>query len=377
MGRTVRMPGGLVVFVSGRVRAVGEEKMVSVGIIGVSGYGGGELARLLARHPEVQVTHVVSETYAGQPLARAFRGFAGTRLGELICQRFAVGTAAKAADVLFLAQESGAAMKAAPELISLGRRVVDLSADFRLRDVDTYERWYKIEHLAASLLRDAVYGLPEWNRQYIEGARLVANPGCYPTATLLALYPLLAAGWIEPRGIVVDAKSGISGAGRSKFGLDYHYAEANEAVKPYNIGGAHRHVPEIEQELSVAATPAHVTVTFSPHLVPQTRGLLATCYAILAREATTEQILDALQAAYRNAPFVVIREPGDYPSTKDVQGSNFCHIGARVDARTKTVTVVSAIDNLVKGAAGQAIQNMNLMLGLPETTGLEGAGLWP
>lgn len=351
--------------------------MVSVGIVGVSGYGGGELVRLLSRHPEARITYAVSETYAGQPLARAFRGLSGTPAGELVCQRFNISAVDKSSDFIFLAQENGSAMKSAPELLGLGKRVVDLSADFRLRKVDDYETWYRIEHLAAGLLNQAVYGLPETNRAILRGTQIVANPGCYPTATILALAPLLSGGWIEPKGIVVDAKSGVSGAGRSKFGLDYHYAEANEAVKPYLIGGAHRHTPEIEQELTVAATPAHVTLTFTPHLVPMTRGILATCYGTLAKPATTEAVLAALAEAYADSPFVVVRGPNDYPSTKDVLGSNFCHLGAKVDARTNRVIVVSAIDNLVKGAAGQAIQNMNLMLNLPETAGLEGAGLWP
>jgi N-acetyl-gamma-glutamyl-phosphate reductase len=298
----------------------------------------------------------------------------------LVCEAFDAARAAEAADVLFLAQESGAAMRTVPELLEKNKRVIDLSADFRISDAAEYERWYKIEHQSAHLLQEAVYGLPELGvRERLRGARLVANPGCYPTATLLALAPLLTKGMIEPAGIVVDAKSGVSGAGRSKFGLDYHFAEANEALKPYNIGGAHRHVPEIEQALSRAAAPARVTITFSPHLIPMTRGLLATCYARLTDGATTtEQVLDTLRAAYADtAPFVVVREAGDYPSTKHVQGSNYCHIGARADARTGAVTVVSVIDNLVKGAAGQAVQNLNGMLGLPETLGLEAAPLWP
>ena len=351
--------------------------MVSVGIVGVSGYGGGELVRLLLRHPEVRLTYVVSETYAGQPLSKAFPGVARTRAGDLVCQKFGVAAAAKSCDFVFLAQENGAAMKSAPELLDLGKCVVDLSGDFRLRDVDTYEKWYKIEHLSGGLIKHAAYGLPEWNRTRIQGARLVANPGCYPTATVLALAPLLAGGWIDPKSIIVDAKSGVSGAGRSKFGLDYHYAEANEAVKAYSVGGSHRHIPEIEQELSAIAAPARVTLTFTPHLVPMTRGILVTGYANLAKDATTEQMLEALQDAYKDAPFVVVRGAGDFPSTKDVNGSNYCHIGAKVDARTRRVVVVAAIDNLVKGAAGQAVQNMNLMLGFPETAALEEPGLWP
>lgn len=357
-----------------------QDRTVSVAIVGVSGYGGGELARLLARHPNARIAHVVSETYAGQPLKKAFRGLSGTPAGELVCQKFDAVRSALAADVVFLAQESGAAMRVAGEMIGLGKRVIDLSADFRLRDIELYEKWYKIEHQAAELLLEgrAVYGLPELNRDYVQGAKLVANPGCYPTATILALAPLLSAGLIETTGIVVDAKSGVSGAGRAKNDLDYKYAEANESVKAYGVGGTHRHVPEIEQELSASAGPAEVRITFTPHLVPMTRGIHSTCYGRLKSAATTtDDVLQAFHAAYDGKPFVVVREPGDYPSTKDVYGSNFCHIAAKVDEHTKTVVVTSVIDNLVKGAAGQAVQNMNVMLGLPETAGLEGAGLWP
>jgi N-acetyl-gamma-glutamyl-phosphate reductase len=224
----------------------------------------------------------------------------------------------------------------------------------------------------------ALYGLPELNRDYLGGARLIANPGCFPTATVLALAPLLSRGLISRRGIVVDAKSGISGAGRAKSDLALRFSEANEAVVPYGVGGSHRHVPEIEQELSAHTAPDHVMITFTPHRVPMTRGILATCYGVLNDpDTTTDAVLDAFRSAYADAPFVVIRDPDDLPSTKDVYGSNFCHLTAKVDGRTGTVTVLSVIDNLVKGAAGQAVQNMNLMFSFPETTGLEGAGLWP
>lgn len=353
--------------------------MISAGIVGVSGYGGGELARLLAHHPHAQLSYVVSETYAGQPLRRAFAGLAGTPTGDLICQRFDIGgKGVSGCDVLFLAQENGQAMRTASHLLDRNKRVVDLSADFRLRDIDVYEQTYKIEHQAAMLIDEgvAVYGLPELNREYVEGARLVANPGCYPTATILALAPLLSSGLVETRGIVIDAKSGLSGAGRSKSDLPYRYAEANESFAAYGVGGGHRHVPEIEQELRAATTVERVRVAFTPHLVPMTRGLLATCYAPLAKSGTTsEQVLAAYRAVYANAPFVVVRD--DPPATKDVYGSNFCHLSARVDHHAGMVVAVSVIDNLIKGAAGQAIQNMNLMLGLPETAGLEATGLWP
>jgi N-acetyl-gamma-glutamyl-phosphate reductase len=354
--------------------------MVRVGIIGASGYAGGELIRLLLRHPEVQVAHLVSDTYAGQPLSKAFPGTAGTAIGNMICENRDVVRAAQTSDVLFLAGESGAAMAIAGELLELGKRVIDLSADFRLRDVNVYEKTYKIEHVGARLLDEgiATYGLPELNRDNVKSAWLVANPGCYPTATILGLAPLLQKRLVETRGIVVDAKSGVSGAGRSKSDSAYRYAEANEALKPYGVGGVHRHVPEIEQELSVQAAPSNIHITFTPHLVPMTRGLLATCYAPLADSRTTvAQVLSAFKEVYAETPFVVVRDVNDFPSTKDVYGSNFCHIAVTIDSRTKTVIVTSVIDNLVKGAAGQAIQNMNLMLGLPETLGLEGAGLWP
>ena len=354
--------------------------MITAAILGVSGYGGGELVRLLSRHPDVRITHVASETYKDLPLSRAFPGLLGTPSGDLICHGFDPITAALAADIVFMAQESGVAMKCAGEVLALGKRIIDLSADFRLRDVDTFERWYKMEHEAALLLHEggAVYGLPEINHDLIKGAKLVANPGCYPTAAILALAPLLRAGIITTSPLIIDGKSGISGAGRSKSDTAFRYAEANEATKAYNIAGAHRHTPEIEQELS-AQNPQNgdITVSFSPHLVPMTRGLLTTCYAPITGAVGTEDVLAAFRAFYRIAPFVVVRDGGDYPSTKDVYGSNFCHIAAKVDGRTNLVVVTSVIDNLIKGAAGQAIQNMNLMFDLPQTRGLEGTGLWP
>ncbi len=353
--------------------------MVSVGIIGVTGYAGGELVRLLSRHQGVRILHVASESNLGQPLAKAFPGLAGTASGRLVCEGRDIVRIARDCDVVFLAQESGAAMTQAGEILDLGKRVIDLSADFRLRDETVYEEWYKIEHQAAQYLHEgAVYGLPELNRQYVAGARLVANPGCYPTSAILALAPLLREKLIGTHGIVIDGKSGVSGAGRARNDLSYRYSEANEATRPYNIGGAHRHTPEIEQELSVHGAPDQIRVTFTPHLVPMTRGLLTTCYAHAVSDAvTTETVLATLRKQYADAPFVVVRDANDYPSTKDVYGSNFCHIGAKVDARTRTVVVTSVIDNLVKGAAGQAVQNMNLMCGLDETQGLEGTGLWP
>ncbi|MDX2284049.1 MAG: N-acetyl-gamma-glutamyl-phosphate reductase [Bacteroidia bacterium] len=350
--------------------------MVKTAIIGVSGYAGGELARLLARHPETELTFLSSESNAGKPLAAAFPGLSGTRAGSLVCEHGDLSRASAIADLIFLAQENGAAMKSAPVLLADGKKVIDISADFRLRSPDAYSTWYKMPHTAPRLLESAVYGLPETNRDAIRRASLIANPGCHVTAATLALAPLLAHRMIETRGIIIDSKTGVSGAGRTKTDLIYRFSEANESMKTYGVGGTHRHIPEIEQTLGqVAGEP--VTVTFTPHLAPMTRGILATCYARLADGFTDATVRAALTDYFAGHPFVIVREAGDSPSTKDVAGSNFCHLASAVDRRTGMVIVTSVIDNLVKGAAGQAVQNMNLMLGLPETAGLEGGGWWP
>ncbi len=347
---------------------------IRVGIVGVSGYGGGELARLLIAHSLVRLTYVTSGTYAGKPLRAALPGAAPS---DLVCEVFDGAAAADKCDLVFLAGESGLAMKAAPGLLEAGLKVVDLSADFRLKDPAVYQEWYKAEHTAPELLGEAVYGLPEFYKESIANANLVANPGCYPTSAILALAPLLNDDLIVPQTIIVDSYSGVSGGGRSKFGLDYHFSEVNESLRPYGVGGIHRHTPEIEQTLSQVAGVA-VTLTFTPHLAPITRGILTTAYATLRSSG------DFLAEFYRDsytvqldAPFVTILEPGQFPATKHVYGTNFCHIGLAVDKRTNRVIVVSAIDNLVKGAAGQAIQNMNLMCGFDETTGLTMGAVWP
>ena len=345
---------------------------IKVGIVGVSGYGGGELARLLAGHPNVIMTYVTSGTYAGKPLSAALPGI--NRNIDLTCETFDPASAADKCDLLFLAGEAGLAMQAAPFLLEAGKRVVDLSADFRLKDPEAYQEWYKAEHTAPYLLEQAVYGLPELNREAIRKARLLANPGCHVTAAVLALTPLLAAKTVETNSLIVDSLSGVSGAGRSKFGLAYHFAEINESMRPYGVGGVHRHTPEIEQTLGEVAGQA-LKLTFTPHLVPITRGILATSYATLGGDPGDLHAL--YHDFYADVPFVVTLPPGEFPATKHVSGTNFCHIGLTVDKRTNRVIVVSAIDNLVKGAAGQAIQNMNLMCGFDETAGLTGSALWP
>jgi len=355
---------------------------MKVGIVGVSGYGGGELARLLAQHPRVELTYATSGTYAGQPLQHALPGI--TPFLNLTCEKFTLAAATDKCDLLFLAGESGLAMETAPALLEAGKKVVDLSADFRLQDPEAYAHWYKAEHRATHLLERAVYGLPELNKAAIANAQLVANPGCHVTAAVLALAPLLAAKVVDANTLIVDSLTGVSGAGRSKFGLDYHFAEINESARPYGVGGVHRHTPEIEQALSQVAG-ADVRLTFTPHLVPITRGILATAYATLAPPllgaggacGPVTSLFGHYRKFYDEAPFVQILASGRFPATKHVGGTNFCHIGLALDERTNRVIVVAAIDNLVKGAAGQAIQNMNLMCGFDETDGLRGAALWP
>ncbi len=351
---------------------------VKVGIVGVTGYGGGELARLLSGHPQVQLTYAASSTYAGKPLHAALPGLRGT---GLVCEVFDPAACADKCDVVFLAGEAGLAMQAASSLLAQDKLVVDLSADFRLKSANEYQTWYGKPHTAPHLLPQAVYGLPEFNKDKITGARLVANPGCYPTSALLALAPLLSRSLVDLDTLIVDSMSGVSGAGRAKFGPDTHFAEINESARAYGVGGTHRHTPEIEQALTQAAG-ADVKITFTPHLVPLTRGILTTAYASLAEPGSGAQdTLTLLHGIYtdfyRDAPFVFVLDAGQFPATKHVQGTNNCHLGIAVDGRTNRVVVVSAIDNLGKGAAGQAVQNMNLMLGLPETTGLTNGAMWP
>ena len=351
---------------------------LKVGIVGVSGYGGGELARLLLAHPNVDLTYVTSGTYAGKPLRAALPGAAPS---DLVCEVYDEAACAGKCDFVFLAGESGLAMKTAPGLLDAGKKIVDLSADFRLKDPSVYEEWYKAEHVAPRLLEEAVYGLPEFSRDAIRSARLLANPGCHVTATLLAMLPFFA--FAKPDSFVVNSLSGVSGAGRSKFGLDYHFSEVNESIRPYGVGGIHRHTPEIEQLLSgIAQEP--VTLSFTPCLVPITRGILTTAHLtagpnwLAYKEGRELEELYALYCRfYQSAPFVTVLEPGQFPATKHVYGTNHCHVGLAFDKRTNRVIVVSAIDNLVKGAAGQAVQNMNLMCGFDETAGLTMGAVWP
>ena len=351
----------------------GHSEPIPVAVVGASGYTGVELLRLLADHPRVALTHLCAHKNAGQRADALFPSLIGRV--DLTCQRFDADTVARDAKIAFLALPHGESVPVAQALLGRGLTVLDLSADFRLHDAAVYAQWYGpgTGHGAPELLARAVYGQPELHRAQLVGARLVAVPGCYPTATILALAPLLAAGLIRPEGIIVDAKSGASGAGRSPS-LATHFSEAGEGVRAYKVA-EHRHTPEIEQELSeVAGAP--VVITFTPHLLPMSRGILSTCYATptdgsLPRAA----YLDALGARYAGERFVhVVEHP---PDTAHVRGGNRVHVGAWVDARAGRVVVMGAIDNLVKGAAGQAVQAMNAVLGWPESTGVDGAGVFP
>lgn len=342
---------------------------IRVGVAGATGYAGVELIRLLTLHPEVEVVLAGTESYQGQRLAEVYPHLAGR--ADLVGQE-ATPEALAACDVVFTSLPHGLTMGLAQAVLAAGQRLIDLGADFRLRDVAIYEQWYRKAHTAPDLMAEAVYGLPELYRGQIRGARLVGNPGCYPTACALAAAPLLKAGVVESSGIIFDAKSGVSGAGRG-VSLGVHFSEVNENFKAYNIAGTHRHTPEIEQTLTdLAGEP--VVVSFTPHLVPMTRGIMATGYFTLKADRTTEQLVDLFREFYAGEPFVRVRPAGELPTTKQVWGSNYCDIGLRVDPRTGRVLVISVIDNLVKGAAGQAVQNMNLLFGLPETAGLQPTG---
>lgn len=344
---------------------------VKCAIIGGSGYTGCELLRILLTHGGVDVTSVTSRRLAGTKVASHFPHLHQST--DVLFEEFSPEAIAKKAQVAFTAVPHQAAMPVVKGLLDAGVRVIDLSADFRIHDPATYEAWYG-EHSQKELLKQAIYGLPELYKDEIKGASLVANPGCYPTSAILPLYPLLKKGVISPHGIVIDSKSGVSGAGRTSS-VAFGYSEINEGFKAYKVC-EHRHTPEIEQELSAAAG-ANLTLNFTPHLVPMTRGILTTSYSQMQVSITTGEVLDELRKFYAGAPFVRILAEGHFPDCHHVRGSNYCDIGARVCERTNTLILVSAIDNLVKGASGQAVQNMNIMFGLPEQMGLDALPLFP
>jgi N-acetyl-gamma-glutamyl-phosphate reductase len=345
-------------------------KPIRAAVLGASGYTGADLIRLAARHPNIEITALIAKGHAGQPLARVFPHLGGPGLPNLVTSD-AVDW--RTVDVAFCGLPHGTAHS---EIAKLPQRVkvVDMSADFRLRDLGTYAEWYGDEHSAPELLDGAVYGLTEHYRDEIKSARLVACPGCYPTAVLLALLPLVNAKLAAAEDIIIDAKSGVSGAGRT-LKQNILFSEAGEGLSPYGIG-SHRHVPEIEQELGLAAG-TDVKVNFTPHLAPMARGELCTSYVRLVGKATASDLRKVLTDAYAASPFVRVVEEGVIPATQHVRGSNYCHVGVFADRLKGRAIVVSAIDNLVKGSAGQALQNFNLMFALDESTALEQLPLFP
>lgn len=338
--------------------------MTSVAVVGASGYVGGELLRLLFRHPNTQVTVATSEQASGKPVHALFPNLMGP---ELLCESLDPQRVAARAEVIFLALPHTKSAGPAQAILQAGRKVIDLSADFRLKDARAYETWYQTSHPCPDLLRTAAYGLPELHRDAIRSAALVASPGCYPTAAILSLAPL-AKHQLLGEQVLIDAKSGISGAGRNPS-LPYHFPEANESMEAYNLG-THRHIPEIEQELGV-------TIAFTPHLVPMTRGILSTAYTRLRQARTSKQLTDLYREFYKNEPFIRVLNPGQSPNPRHTRGANLCEVAVFIDPRTGTAILMAALDNLVKGAAGQAVQAFNLMQGWDETLGLQDSGLYP
>lgn len=343
--------------------------MIKVGIVGGTGYTGVELLRLLAQHPQVELKAITSRSEAGMPVSQMFpnlRGRVDLPFTEPTIENLGD------CDVVFFATPNGVAMKQVPELLDKGIKVIDLAADYRLKDPAEWQKWYGMAHASENLLAEAVYGLPEVNREAIKSARLVANPGCYPTAVQLGFLPLLKAGLIDTQSLVADAKSGVSGAGR-KAEVHTLLCEAGDSFKAYGVAG-HRHLPEIKQGLAYISGQ-NVGLTFVPHLLPMIRGIHATLYARLTGDIADLQAL--YEQTYANEAFVDVLPAGSHPETRTVRGANMCRMAVHRPQGGDTVVILSVIDNLVKGAAGQAIQNMNIMCGLPETTGLNHIALLP
>lgn len=348
------------------------EGKLRAAIVGSTGYGGVELIRLLQNHPEVEITSVISSSSAGVPIEEGFPHLTG--IVERKLDGVNAEEIAERADIVFTATPSGVSAKLVPQLLEVGLKVIDLSGDFRLRDGAEYEHWYKHTAPEEVYLQQAVYGLCEVFGERVAGVDFISNPGCYPTATLLGLIPAIEAGWIKHDSIIIDAKSGVSGAGRGTS-LMVHYAEINENFKAYKIN-KHQHIPEIEQTLTDIAGEK-VTITFTTHLVPMTRGIMTTMYAGMNGDYSEQDFVELYRKYYTGRPYVRVRNAGITPATKEVSGSNYCDIGFATDARTGRVTIVSVIDNVVKGAAGQAIQNLNLMMGWEETLGLGYTPVYP
>ncbi len=346
--------------------------MIKCGIIGSTGYAGGELVRILLQHKDAQVVWYGSHSYIDQKYSQVFGNM--VKLVEDTCLEDNMEELAKQVDVIFTATPQGLCASLIKEEILSQTRVIDLSADFRIKDVATYEKWYGIVHKSKEFIEEAVYGLCEMNREAVKKARLIANPGCYPTCSFLSIYPALKAGLIDENSIIIDAKSGTSGAGRGAK-VSNLYCEVNENIKAYGVT-THRHIPEIEEQLSyVAGKP--IVLDFVPHLVPMNRGILITAYANLKKKVSYEEVKAAYDECYKDEYFVRVLEKNVPPETKWVEGSNFTDVNFKIDERTNRIIMMGALDNVVKGAAGQAVQNMNLMFGLPENEGLQLVPMFP
>lgn len=346
--------------------------MLNAAICGASGYAGAELLRILATHPEVRVTAVTSEKSVGKKVTDLFPHL--HHYNHLTYEQLDKKKILSKADLFFMALPHSASQEAVDFLVKNRKRVIDLSADYRIRDAKVYEEWYKVPHNFNSSLKKAVYGLPELYRKKIRKAGLIANPGCYPTGAILGLYPALKNKFILTDSIVIDSKSGATGAGRQSD-VAFSFCEVNDGLKAYGIA-THRHTPEIEQELSLLSGKG-IRINFTPHLLPLDRGILSTIYAKIGKELTIKKVHLAYRKIYAGEPFVRVLDEGRLPNVKHVRGSNLCEIGLAINKRTDTLVIVTALDNIVKGAAGQAVQNMNIMLGFDEKTALETVALFP
>lgn len=346
--------------------------MIKVGIIGATGYAGGELVRILMGHKEAEIKWYGSKSYIDQKYAKVYQNM--FQLVDAVCMEDNMEALADEVDIIFTATPQGLCASLVTEEILSKVKIVDLSADYRIQDVKTYEAWYGLQHPSPQFLKEAVYGLCEVNRAAVKTARLVANPGCYPTCSFLSIYPLAKAGMIDMSSIIIDAKSGTSGAGRGAK-VDNLFCEVNENIKAYGVAG-HRHTPEIEEQLGYVSD-SQVVLSFTPHLVPMNRGILVTAYASLKKAVSYEEVKAVYDSCYETERFVRVLEQDVCPQTRWVEGSNYVDVNFKIDPRTNRIIMMGAMDNLVKGAAGQAVQNMNLMFGLAETQGLELVPLFP
>ena len=340
--------------------------MLRLGVVGATGYTGEKLIEILLSHPEARITYVCAKIEKAQKIANIFPHFSGKI--NLVCDNFDLDEAVRNCDLIFLAVPHKVSMEIAPDLLKKDRRVIDLSADYRLQDSNVYKAWYGAAHEDKQNLKEAVYGLPELYREKIKKAKLIANPGCYPTAAILGLAPALATDIIDLKSIIIDAKSGVTGAGR-KAAVDFFFSEINENLKAYKIN-AHQHMPEINQETSKLARK-NIDVSFVPHLIPMNRGILETIYIELKGKKSEKEIFNIYRRFYKTEPFVRIKNQGEFPQTKDVLGTNYCDIGIKVVKNKKMLIVVAAIDNLMKGAASQAVQNMNIVCNFKESLSLQ------